>query len=216
MKSDKYPHISEMFEKYGLRQHYDAGTALKFEGDTATDLCYIIKGEVRAFVSSPDGDEMTLFYVGAGNMIFSEALMTDKPVIIRNSVCSTAVDLYSMNARMFWEIWQDEKYPMQELIAHFIERFKLLHEYICCAHFHESAQRVAYLLYMSSKRGGGTVNYTHEQIAAITGTNRVSVSRILASMAKEGIVTLGYKHIKLNDPAALAAKFNALGLHEQH
>lgn len=214
MGNGKNAHISEMFEKYGVRQHYDAGTTLKFEGDTASELCYIIKGEVRAFVSSPDGDEMTLFYIGAGNMVFSEALMTDRPVIIRNSVCSTAVELYSMNAKMFWEIWQDEKYPMQELIAHFIERFELLHEYICCAHFHDSAQRVAYLLYMSAKRSGGAVNYTHEQIAAITGINRVSVSRILAGMAKEGIVTLGYKHIKINDLSALAKKFNALGLHD--
>ena len=63
-------------------------------------------------------------------------------------------------------------------------------------------------------RSGTAVKYTHEQIAAITGINRVSVSRILNGMAREGIISLGYRKINVLDPEALSRVFNALGLPE--
>lgn len=193
---------------------FAARQTLKCEGDEAKEVCYITRGQVRAFCSSPDGEELTLFYIGAENMIFTESLTLPPARIIRNSETCTAVEMYVLPAERFLTLWQQEGYPLQELLEHFVRRFELLHEYICCAHFRENDKRVAYLLYTNFRRSGTAVKYTHEQIAAITGINRVSVSRILNGMAREGIISLGYRKINVLDPEALSRVFNALGLPE--
>ena len=216
MKDDRTsPHIRDIFLRYGQKKCFAARQPLKCEGDAADEVCYITRGQVRAFCSSPDGEELTLFYIGAENMIFTESLTLPSSPILRNSETCTAVELYSLPAECFLALWQAEGYPLQELLAHFVRRFELLHEYICCAHFREHDKRVAYLLYTSYRHGGTAVKYTHEQIAAITGINRVSVSRILNSLAKAGIISQGYRQIEVLDPEALSRVFDALGLPER-
>lgn len=205
------PHIREIFLKYGRKVHYEANTPLTREGDEANELCYITRGEVRAFCSSPDGEELTLFYIGADNMIFTEALVDETPKILRNSETTTAVDMYAIDAKQFMEIWNEGGYPMQELMVHTVHRFMLLHEYICCAHFRESDKRVAYLLYTSYTRSGPVIHYTHEQIASIAGINRVSVSRIINNLVKENILAQGYRKIEVIDAERLSRVFDSFG-----
>lgn len=215
MKDDRaLPHIRELFLRHGQKKCFAARQPLKCEGDEAKEVCYITRGQVRAFCSSPDGEELTLFYIGAENMIFTESLTLSPARIIRNSETCTAVEMYALPSERFLSLWQEAGYPLQELLDHFVRRFELLHEYICCAHFRENDKRVAYLLYTSCRRNGAAVKYTHEQIAAITGINRVSVSRILNGLAREGIISLGYRKINVLDQEALSQVFDALGLPE--
>lgn len=203
--------IKEIFIKYGQKKFYHAGVQIKHEGETADEVCFVKSGELRAYCSSPDGDDLTLFYIGPDNMIYSESLVPNSK-IIRNSETMTNVELYSMNGTEFLEVWENEGYPIKDLFAHFIERFALLHEYICCAHFRDNKKRVAYLLYTNFKKNDGVVLLTHEQIAAITGINRVSVSRIVSSFSKQGIIKLGYRKIQLLDMDKLIKVFNGIGL----
>lgn len=205
------PHIREMFIKYGRKLRYDANCQIAQEGDEAKELCYITRGEVRAFCASPDGDELTLFYIGADNMIFTEALVESPSRILRNAETTTAVEMYALDASQFLQLWTQNGYPIQELMIHTVRRFELLHEYICCAHFKESDKRVAYLLYTSCKHNGKVIHYTHEQIASITGINRVSVSRIINQLVKEGALSQGYRKIEVLDTEKLSSRFNAFG-----
>lgn len=69
----------------------------------------------------------------------------------------------------------------------------------------------AYLLYAYYKRSGPVIPYTHEQIAAITGINRISANRILNGFAKEKIISLGYRHVKILSPSKLSEIFNSIG-----
>lgn len=204
-------HIREIFVNYGRRLRFEANTQLTNEGDDARELCYITKGQVRAYCSSPDGDELTLFYIGEDNMIFTEALAESSQVILRNSETTTAVEMYAIDAKLFLDIWNEKGYPLQEIMTHMVRRFELLHEYICCAHFRESEKRVAYLLYTSCKHNGPVVRYTHEQIASIAGVNRVSVSRIINSFVKDNILSQGYRKIEVIDMEKLSSVFNSFG-----
>lgn len=45
--------------------------------------------------------------------------------------------------------------------------------------------------------GNHTVTCTHEELAYALGLSRVTVSRILSSLAKQGMIVLGYRNIQL-------------------
>lgn len=55
------------------------------------------------------------------------------------------------------------------------------------------------------------VSYTNGQIADIMWINRVSVNRILNSLAKSGAVELGYKKIKILNIQRLTEIFGSIG-----
>ena len=82
-------------------------------------------------------------------------------------------------ADRFWARWAEAGGTPQDLLTHFVRRIAMLSDYLCCAHFTEDDKRVAYFLHTCCAASGPVIPYTHEQIAAVTGMSRISVTRIL-------------------------------------
>ncbi len=202
--------IERIFFHYGTLKSFPANKMILIKGDVADKIAFIKSGQVRAVVINPDGDEITLFYLSKGDMFGSDSLVPN-PVVVVNVETITPCELYVLPAKQFLEIWQTHNYPIQELLAHYLKRISLLSDYICCSHFANAKQRIAYFLHSSTKIYGRTISFTNEQVAAITGVNRISVNRILNSFAQEGIVRLEYKKISILNEAKLIEIFNALG-----
>lgn len=202
--------IERIFLQYGTLKSYPANKTIVVKGDVADKIAFIKFGQVRAVVTNPDGDETTLFYLGIGNIFGSDSLVPD-PVVVVNVETITPCEIYMLPAKQFLEIWQEHNYPIQELLAHYLKRISLLSDYICCSHFVNAKQRVAYFLHSSARIHGPVISLTNEQIAAITGVNRISVNRILNSFAQEKIVQLEYKKIIILDEQQLIYIFNGLG-----
>lgn len=200
----------DIFLTYGTERHLDKNQYLLERGSPATELWYITKGIIRAFCAGYDGEDITLFYISENNVIYNEALLPNS-VIIQDGQAITPLDFYTLSAEKFLQVVPSKELVFEPLFSHVIDRIILYHEYILCSHFHESNKRIAYFLYTCYKRSGTVVPYTHEQIAAITGVNRISVNRILNDFSKEKILSLGYRHIKILSASRLAEVFNSVG-----
>ncbi|MND07699.1 hypothetical protein D3C83_298640 [compost metagenome] len=48
------------------------------------------------------------------------------------------------------------------------------------------------------------MNLTQQAIADLLGVQRTSVTRVLRGLQRQGIIEIGYGHIAVRDPAALA------------
>ncbi|WP_083851500.1 helix-turn-helix domain-containing protein [Sedimentibacter sp. B4] len=70
-------------------------------------------------------------------------------------------------------------------------------------------EKLAYFLYTNC--AGDVVQYTHEQIALLTGMNRVSVTKLLNTFADEKLISQHYKEIKILNMKGLASIFNSIG-----
>lgn len=209
-QNDAHSVYKDFFLSYGTERNFKKNQYLLERGSPATELWYIVKGTVRAFCTSQEGEDITLFYVNENNIIYYESLVSNS-VIIQDAQAITSVRVYSLSAEKFLQIVQPSVQTLENLFSHVIDRVVLLHEYILCSHFHESNKRVAYLLYCYYKHSGSVILYTHEQIAAITGINRISVNRILNNFAKDGILSLGYRQIKILSPFKLSEVFDSVG-----
>ena len=203
-------HIKEVFARRGRKQVYAAGQLLAEKGTPVTKVGFLAEGHARTFVTNQDGDDVTLFYIGPDNLICSEALTSYSTVMV--SVESlTPVTLYAMAPEEFLRVWQEEGLPIQDIIDQLVSRIMMLSDYICCAHLRENDKKSAYFLYSEYSRSGDSIPYTHQQIAAITGINRVSVSRILNQLARDGCIALEYRRVRVLDPQGLLRCFNTLG-----
>ena len=204
------PRVKEMFLRHGIRRSFAAGEVLFEKGTPAQRVGFIASGQARTYCLNPAGEEIVLFYIGQDNLICSEALM-DHPSVIVSVSAITPLELYTLPPNEFLRLWQAQGLPLQELFAHFVRRITLLSDYICCTHFLEDDKRVAYFLRSCYASGGPVIAYTHEQIAAITGMSRVSVTRILKRFREAGILSQEYRRIRILDDGKLSEVFHSLG-----
>ena len=184
--------LSEIFRQYGQLKKYNPGQLLIEKGQPAAYSCYLASGYARTFCINSAGDDITLFYIEPDNLICSESLLLDATVQVSVEAISPA-EMYLLPGSELLRLWSERGWGVQELMRPLVERLTLLSDYICCAHFRENNKKVAYFLNSCYMRIGETIPYTNEQIAEITGINRVSVNRILNALAKDGAVALGYK-----------------------
>ena len=203
-------HVREIFEQYGVKRQYHAGEVLQAKGTLSAQAGFLVKGQLRTFCLGPSGDEISLFYLGPDNLFGSSALI-DHPKVMVSVAAISPAEVYLLPADRFWARWQESGFPPQELMAHFIRRITLLSDYLCCSHFLEDDKRVAYFLHTCCAGSGPSIPYTHEQIAAITGMSRVSVTRILKQFREAGILRQAYRRIEILDQQRLMEVFDCLG-----
>ena len=203
-------HVREIFEQYGVKRQYHAGEVLQAKGTLSAQAGFLVKGQLRTFCLGPSGDEISLFYLGPGNLFGSNALI-DHPKVMVSVAAISPAEAYLLSADRFWTHWQESGFPPQDLMADFIRRITLISDYICCSHFLEDDKRVAYFLHTCCASSGPSIPYTHEQIAAITGMSRVSVTRILKQFREAGILRQAYRRIEILDQQRLMEVFDCLG-----
>ena len=158
------PHVGELFVKYGVRRQYRSGEVLLEKGALSAQAGFLVKGQLRTFCLGPSGDEISLFYLGPGNLFGSSALVYHAKVMVSVSAISPA-EVYLLAADRFWKLWQEHGYPPQDLMAHFVRRITMLSDYICCSHFLEDDKRVAYFLHTCCASSGPSIPYTHEPVS---------------------------------------------------
>ena len=115
-------HVREIFEQYGVKRQYHAGEVLQAKGTLSAQAGFLVKGQLRTFCLGPSGDEISLFYLGPGNLFGSNALI-DHPKVMVSVAAISPAEAYLLSADRFWTHWQESGFPPQDLMAHFIRRY---------------------------------------------------------------------------------------------
>ncbi len=167
----------------------------------------IRQGNVRAYMLSDEGREITLYRLQAGDFcmlsascIF-DAITFDVMVEAEDDteVCITA-------PRVFGELCAHnlyvENYMLKVAAARFSDVMWSFQEIL----FKSFDRRLAaFLIEVLDKEGGDTVNLTQEQIARYLGSAREVVSRMLKYFAGEGLLSVQRGGVRVLDLARLRA-----------
>lgn len=202
--------VAEIFKLYGHVHTYSPKEIIFQKGDDVNEIYFISKGRVRAYCLNKYGNEITLFYMNENHLIGIEAIAD---ILIRkvNVDSLTDVILYSINANILLECCIKDKISLANLMGFFITTVTMLSDYICCSRFLKNDEKLSYFLYSNCIREGSIIQYTHEQIASVTGMNRVSVTRILTGFVEKDLISQHYKEIKVLNKEGLADIFNSIG-----
>jgi CRP/FNR family transcriptional regulator len=179
--------------------------ALVFDQGDPTRLVYLIKrGKVRIMRLTPDGKEITVAVLGAGDLFGEETLFDDQPrtthaVCIEESLLCTANadDLFGLLSRdptlalnvakVLSDKLLDASATMEDL-AYAKVPDRIMHLFARLATEH------------GVERPNGTlldVRLTHADIASLVGSTRETVSLELSNLAKAGRIAYDGKHITI-------------------
>ncbi len=186
---------------------YPKGISLHSGSDSCPGVVLVKKGQLRVYMLSEEGREITLYRLFSGDTCIlsascvldavtfdvfigaeedSEVLMIPSPVFHRLAEQNIHVETYGY--RIATERFSDVMWAMQQILFMGIDK-----------------RLAIFLLGELEKSGGDVIKLTHEQTARYMGTAREVVTRMLRYFADEKIVELSRGGIRVTDAAKLRA-----------
>lgn len=179
----------------GLQKKYFLkGDIIIYQGDENKYIYYIDKGRVRVSLLNIEGEEKTIAIITAGN-IFGEISALDGQPSPTSVIAITDVVLYKISN---FDVFLGNRDFIKEMINSLTRKNRLLLSEIKSIHFKDAYTRLATCIYRLSEKYGirnekqGNVKilvrFTHQQMAALMGTSRVTITNILNKMRKEKMI----------------------------
>lgn len=179
------------------------GFLIYLQGTEATCFYYLKEGRVKSYIQSENGDERVLNLYGPGSL-FGEASFLDELPRVSSAVALTPCQFVPIDRELVTqEIARDPDLALA-MMKYLARTVRLLSGQVDQMAFRPAKWRVAkYLLSLSD--ADGQVYCTQDDIAASVSVSRVTVSRILNALSRDGAVELGYRCIRLLRPEGVAA-----------
>lgn len=187
--------LFDYFKQAGTLIKYQPSDIIYMQEDATNNLYLILKGRVRVFLLSKDGQEITLDIIDKGQ-IFGESsflLNTSRPVCV-NAIDN--VELISCNLETLYPTILESKELTLAIMRLLSSTNDHLTNQVKKAYFYNRHEKIAAFLLEQNKK---TISYTHEEIASLTGLNRVTVTKILNDFNQYGWIDLAYRKIIITD-----------------
>ncbi len=180
-----------------------------YSQETLNEFVYFIdKGRVRLSSFDRSGNEKSIIIVSEGN-IFGAISAKEKIPAIVTATTVTDCTLFYMPSDLFAEYVMASPELTEQLILELMYMVRILTGHIRDISFMDANERViSYLFKLSNKYGVDTpqgkkitIRFTHQEMADLTGTCRVTVSKIMKSLEKSKVTKKIDGHLYILDEA---------------
>jgi len=179
--------------------NYKAGEKIHSGDNDCVGVLLIKRGELRTYILSEDGREITLYRLGPDDVCILSA-----SCILQNITFDVHIDaecdseVLLLNSTIFQEICNQSIYAENFSYKTTIDSFSDVMWAMQQILFMSFDKRLAiFLLDEISRNSSESIHLTHEQIAKYVGSAREVVSRMLKYFEKEGLVALSRGEVKV-------------------
>ena len=189
---------------------YESGESI-FNGDINCVGVLIVKsGQIRTFMLSEEGREITLFRLSQGELCILSAscVLKDITFDVNIDVVEDA-EVVIIRSKEFSQLMDKNIYIenfFSKIIADRFSKTMWVMEQVLFMRFDK--RLALFLLSESEELNSDVISLTHEQIAKYTSSAREVVSRMLKYFEKENIIKMSRGKIKLIDKEKLAEYAN--------
>lgn len=197
----------ELLTSYSTIVHYPKGATIHRSDERCAGLLLVRSGQIRTYILSDDGREVTLYRLFKGDTcILSASCVLDAvafdvmidavedtetiliPIGAFHQVMETNIHVELFSYKMATERFSDVMWTMQQILFMGVDR------------------RLAIFLWDEmAKNGTEKISYTHDQIARYIGSAREVVSRMLKYFSQEGVISQSRGSILILDRDKLRA-----------
>ena len=176
-----------------------AGTPLFAEGSPCGQFPLVLEGSIRV-AKVGEGRELRLYRVTPGeSCVLTSSCLVGARDYPATGVVESDARLVVLPKRVFDALMESHAPFRQYVFGLFADRLTDLMGLVEAVAFHKLDRRVAAALLGH----GAVVSMTHQQLADAVGSVREIVTRVLKSLADEGVVRLGRGTIEILDAARL-------------
>ena len=189
------------------RRTFDKGEVVFHRDDPADSLHLIVRGRFGARVLTPLGDNVLLDVLGPGEAFGELALLL--PGARRSATVSALEDgeTRSVFRDDFARLQQTHPGVKDVLLRLLAEQLRRMSERLVEAHHVDADTRVRRRLLELARsyasENGAVVPLTQEELAAMSGTSRATVNRVLRDEQRRGVLSLSRGRVALLEPDEL-------------
>ncbi|MDX1477389.1 MAG: Crp/Fnr family transcriptional regulator [Saprospiraceae bacterium] len=181
----------------GRLMEFPAGQVIMDFGSYVRMVPLVVKGRVKVIREDDAGNELFLYYLEEGetcSMSFTCCMMNKRSEI--RTVAEEDTLLIGIPIR-FMDAWMDRFQSWKNFVmTSYDQRFQELVRTLDSIAFKKMDERL--LEYLDKKRAGsadGVIRATHQEIARDLNASREAISRLLKTLERDGLVTLGRNEI---------------------
>lgn len=184
---------------------YPKGTGVHRGDDDCVGLLLIKSGQLRTYLLSEDGRDVTLYRLYPGDVCILSASCVLEAITFDVFVDAEAdTEVLQTNSAVFRRMAESNIYMKcfgyQQATLRFSDVMWAMQQIL----FMSADRRLAiFLVDEMAKSGSDELRLTHEQIARYMGTAREVVSRMLKYFSQEGIVQVSRGDLKIIDKQKL-------------
>ena len=156
------------------------GNILFFQGDICDNILFLTSGQVRLYIQSENGEEITLYQLNEGEQcIINTASLMSQTEAIGSAVTITDIEGFLLDVSSVQELTQTSNAYQSFLFSIYTLRMGSLAKLVNDIKFKNLDERILdWLLSKNTKY----IKTTHEKIANELGSTRVAVSRVLKEL----------------------------------
>ena len=207
------PSDVEQLIKIVTRKKYGTDAAVFFQGEPSDSLYMLLKGSVKVTTASEEGVEKILDILGPGEIFGELAMLDGYPRSATVTACEPT-EMASISRKDFQNFAASRPEILWKLTESLCERLRKTSGSMLEMSSKEVPYRLLAVLHQLTEKYGqvaadGTclisLKFGVQDLAAMVGSNREVVSRLLHQYEADRLIELGKdKKIIIPDPAALA------------
>lgn len=189
----------ELLYNYTADAFYEKGVNIHGNKGECTGGILIKSGQLRAYMLSSEGREITLYRLYPGDICMLSASCILETITFDVYIdAEEKSEVYIINANIFSSLIEQNIYVENFALKIATERFSDVMWAMQQILFMSFDRRLAvFLLDETAKNNDNTIKLTHEQIAKYMGSAREVVSRMLKYFSTEGFVEYSRSDIKV-------------------
>ncbi len=199
----------QLFARLARRRTYRASQTIYTQGEAGEEMFRIIEGSVRLSVLGLDGREVTFLLFGPGDC-FGVSSLVDGAPRPQTAEALTGVTIEAIDRAAFAELRQSGRAFDEALLRLLATQMRAVSIFYTEAQLASLRQRVLRRLdeamnsFGTEGEGGMrlSLRLSHTELAAMVGSSRQSVGKILQQLQAEGLIRIEYGNILILDLAA--------------
>lgn len=202
-KLEFWNHLSDSEKEFAFQNitkvNYPKGFNLHSSESECLGVLLVNSGELRAYILSEEGKEITLYRLMPGEFcLFSASCVINSITFDVHVDAEMNTDAYLLNIGAFSKLCKENVYVENSTYKKMIERFSDVMWSMEQILFLSFDKRLAiFLLDEMSKSNSMEINLTQDQIAKYIGSAREVVSRMLKIFQSDGILEQSRGTIKI-------------------
>lgn len=185
------------FETLPNTKIYHAKETIYLEGDDANLFYYLKKGLVRVYVTSENGSKKILT-IYKSHHVFGEASFFDGMPRMSSAEAIEESEVVLVNKESMLLCFQKQPTLALAMIESLSKTVRMLSSQIHQMSFMSADKRIIQFLLLETSNDNNLITYTQEEIGALVGCSRVTVSRVINDLKKQGFIQTIYGGIRIS------------------
>jgi len=193
---ENLPYSWQEVTSLGQTIHLHKHDIVFHQDHTASHVFIVLSGRIRLFLTSPSGDEKAIAIVGQ-NGLLGECGLFDHPTYNNGAITASKATLLKIPAERFKKACSAHLTLAHQVLSFLDGKNRILASHTMQLSFYSATQRICFtLLQLGSTYGKAidgkrliTVRFTHQELANVVGTSRVTVANTMKELERQNILS---------------------------